>query len=483
MIPASLAFRIEICILAFLFQPQHVKPFIASGSVWELKYNGSSASANAFSIAPGIASNAAVKGDEVPEGVSHGHVNISRVLSINSEDLFNKLLSSRGMKAGEKLSGEGSSQRMIMMCFEKRNEHEYKILRRKYFSAVLVGTGPLPHFLVCPGAEECNDALPDSNVLITMRVDRMNDWVMLVVTKKRVVELQIHVTNSSAHVDPVVRLHVCGLNAAKQVENWIRKRVFDRKCSTVGVDMEWKPVFSAGHYSKVSLIQISTRDDCILYHIHHSAGSSGQQVPPALRLLFQDTSIRKDWGCDILGRVDLAEFAAALGHIDLTSLKKITEHFLSVKMCKAKWLTMGNWEKEALNPEQVAYASMDAWAAVEVLHAVEEEIVWRPSVDVQSSTCELGKFFSVRGGKRPGVYMSKEEAKKHVEGGQMMRFGHELEAKLFVLTGSNGGSVTDVVVYAMQRGEEESAGRREETSESKRRTRKRPNVGRSSMKV
>ena len=80
---------------------------------------------------------------------------------------------------------------------------------------------------------------------------RMNDWVMLVVTKKRVVELQIHVTSSSAHVEPVVRLHVCALNAVKQVENWIRKRVFDRKCSTVGVDMEWKPVFSAGHYSKV----------------------------------------------------------------------------------------------------------------------------------------------------------------------------------------------------------------------------------------
>ena len=36
---------------------------------------------------------------------------------MNSEDLLNKLLSSRGVKAGEKQPGEGSSQVDVCLCW------------------------------------------------------------------------------------------------------------------------------------------------------------------------------------------------------------------------------------------------------------------------------------------------------------------------------------------------------------------------------
>ena len=140
----------------------------------------------------------------------------------------------------------------------------------------------------------------------------------------------------------------------------------------LGVDTETKPSFMKGVASHlVALLQVSTHDTCFLFRLNKIG-----MTPSVIRLL-EDKLVMKvglSWHDDLTGLkkraeftpgffVDLQDMVSDLGVEDL-SLQKLYANFFHKKINKRQQLT--NWEKNTLDDKQMMYASLDAWACIQL---------------------------------------------------------------------------------------------------------------------
>lgn len=140
---------------------------------------------------------------------------------------------------------------------------------------------------------------------------------------------------------------------------------------TIGFDTETKPAFKKGQTNKVSLIQMSSADQCFLFRINKIG------FIPQLKQLIEDESITKIglslkddflvlhriWQFTPAGFIDLQNMAKRFNIAD-GSLQKIYGILFSQRISKGQRLS--NWEAEALSESQQMYASIDAWACLKI---------------------------------------------------------------------------------------------------------------------
>ena len=145
----------------------------------------------------------------------------------------------------------------------------------------------------------------------------------------------------------------------------------------VGFDTETRPSFQKGVTYRVCLVQLSVGKVCYLFRLNKI-----KEFPDCLKALLEDANVVKvglstqddfknlrkwDEELEPKGFIELQQLVKTYGIIDL-SLAKIYALLFGLKLSKRQRLT--NWEADQLNPRQLAYASLDAIACVEIYEAL-----------------------------------------------------------------------------------------------------------------
>ena len=146
----------------------------------------------------------------------------------------------------------------------------------------------------------------------------------------------------------------------------------------VGLDTETKPSFKRGVVHKVSLIQVSTVDECFLFRLNkigfpeqlaellsnEKITKVGLALRDDLNGLFRQQNFKPK------GFVDIQNEVRNYGILEL-SLQKVYALIFGKKISKSQRLT--NWENDVLTPQQQIYAATDAWATLRIyLHLLQE---------------------------------------------------------------------------------------------------------------
>ena len=144
----------------------------------------------------------------------------------------------------------------------------------------------------------------------------------------------------------------------------------------VGFDTETRPSFQKGVTFRVCLVQLSVGQVCYLFRLNKI-----KELPECLKQLLQDPNVIKvglstqddfknlrKW-CELepRGFIELQHMVRNYG-IEEMSLAKIYALLFGMKLSKRQRLT--NWEADQLNFKQLAYASLDAIACVEIYEAL-----------------------------------------------------------------------------------------------------------------
>lgn len=139
----------------------------------------------------------------------------------------------------------------------------------------------------------------------------------------------------------------------------------------IGFDTETKPNFKRGQSNNVSLIQLSTHNECFLFRLNHIG------MPDSLKNLLEDTTLKKiglsihddfhnlNKFCDIapVAFVDLQDYVKEF-NFSVLSLSKIFAILFNERISKGQRLS--NWEAETLSNHQQGYAALDAYACLKI---------------------------------------------------------------------------------------------------------------------
>lgn len=156
----------------------------------------------------------------------------------------------------------------------------------------------------------------------------------------------------------------------------------------VGLDTETKPSFKRGVVHKVSLIQVSTVDECFLFRLNkigfpeqlaellsnEKITKVGLALRDDLNGLFRQQNFKPK------GFVDIQNEVRNYGIMEL-SLQKVYALIFGKKISKSQRLT--NWENDVLTPQQQIYAATDAWATLRIyLHLLQEKKLSKAEIQV-----------------------------------------------------------------------------------------------------
>lgn len=150
----------------------------------------------------------------------------------------------------------------------------------------------------------------------------------------------------------------------------------------LGLDLEWTPTMVRGQHSQLAMLQIATRQHCILLRVGQMAQRAADRdhpmhlplppppLPPILASLLGSPTplkvgrgikddaklIRRQLGVEVTGTVELP------GRLSLKDLAKSATRLEQPD--SAKWMT--NWDARHLPTDVLKYAAFDAIAAYEI---------------------------------------------------------------------------------------------------------------------
>ncbi|GJJ71438.1 hypothetical protein EMPS_03788 [Entomortierella parvispora] len=152
----------------------------------------------------------------------------------------------------------------------------------------------------------------------------------------------------------------------------------------VGLDTETTTTFITKVQQEVSLIQIATQDVCLIFQIYNILGVKQKRkipFPPRLKAFLEDPQqlmcgvgivgdaqgLRKDYGVDCQGLVELAHMASERRILG-TSLADLDAMYgrPGREVIKTRKILGWNWDRETLDPKWVWYAAKDAFAGVAI---------------------------------------------------------------------------------------------------------------------
>uniref|UniRef100_A0A7S4P705 3'-5' exonuclease domain-containing protein n=1 Tax=Guillardia theta TaxID=55529 RepID=A0A7S4P705_GUITH len=170
-------------------------------------------------------------------------------------------------------------------------------------------------------------------------------------------------------------------NSAQFADSWIRINVLEKLEKLVGLAVEWNSGVrvKGGNRHRISIIQISTRTAVLVIQL---AQILPPRVPPLLEQILSDSNIRKvgagilmdslklrkDWGIQVRGRVDVYLWGRDLGYCDKgKGISAIARSVLALDYEMPSTVRKGNWEAETLSNLQLTCSALDAWIAREAL--------------------------------------------------------------------------------------------------------------------
>ncbi len=141
--------------------------------------------------------------------------------------------------------------------------------------------------------------------------------------------------------------------------------------SILGFDTETKPSFKRGQSNNVALLQLSTHDTCYLFRINHIGLLDGiRSILENENILKVGVSIHDDfhnlhrlYNLNPGGFIDLQSYVKDYDIID-NSLSRIYAILFGKRISKGQRLT--NWEANTLTAHQQEYASLDAYACIQI---------------------------------------------------------------------------------------------------------------------
>lgn len=139
----------------------------------------------------------------------------------------------------------------------------------------------------------------------------------------------------------------------------------------VGFDTETRPSFHKGSPHKVSLLQLSTADECFLIRLNHTG-----LTPEIIEFMENEDvlkvglSIKDDMhSLSALGELhpaNVVELQTYVKQYDIAdnSLQKVYAIIFNERISKGQRLT--NWEADTLTEPQQSYAALDAYACYRI---------------------------------------------------------------------------------------------------------------------
>ena len=187
-----------------------------------------------------------------------------------------------------------------------------------------------------------------------------------------VVSIDKQTINEMPRVTFPGRIHI--IDSISQVRSAVNAL---RTSPIIGFDTETRPSFRRGERHSIALLQLSTPTDAFLFRINKTG------IPDPLKQFLEDPQCIKvglsttdDFHqlanvCDIhpAGFIELQELVKTY-HITDMSLQKIYAILFQQKISKSQQLT--NWEAPQLSDAQQAYAAIDAWACLRILHYLQD---------------------------------------------------------------------------------------------------------------
>ncbi|WP_445535685.1 3'-5' exonuclease [Acinetobacter sp. G18] len=151
----------------------------------------------------------------------------------------------------------------------------------------------------------------------------------------------------------------------KTIEEELKAAIF------LGFDSESKPTFRVGEVSTgPHLIQLATEHKAYLFHVNSSTLkflqpilSNPQQIKAGFGLK-NDKHIFHKKGIELESCVDLAKGFSHFGFTQQMGVQKAVALLFGQYLSKSKKVGTSNWAQKPLTPQQISYASADAYAAL-----------------------------------------------------------------------------------------------------------------------
>ena len=151
-----------------------------------------------------------------------------------------------------------------------------------------------------------------------------------------------------------------------------------------GFDTESKPTFNAGEKSRgPHVVQFALRDRAFIFQLHRPECRalvadllrSDQVLKVGFGLRNDRAQIRSRLGVTLAAVLDLDTVFRKRGYKGHIGVRAAVGAVLQRSFRKSKRVTTSNWAAEELTRAQLLYAANDAFAALQVMEALEEEKV------------------------------------------------------------------------------------------------------------
>lgn len=181
----------------------------------------------------------------------------------------------------------------------------------------------------------------------------------------------------NTHFNSELRNPQCGIST---------KTKDDKRKLVIGFDTETSPANK--HFHPPSVVQISTLDTCIVYHLTHKNFIRDCTFPPRLKQLLADKDVLKvgvgcaidaqelthAYGISVSNVLELNNLENVMARTEqkTVGLKKLCQLVLDKKMHKTLDITCSNWGREELTDLQIMYAAHDASVAIDIWKAIDD---------------------------------------------------------------------------------------------------------------
>jgi ribonuclease D len=154
----------------------------------------------------------------------------------------------------------------------------------------------------------------------------------------------------------------------------------------IGFDTETKPVFSATEQKNgPHVIQFATLDHAfvlqvrseLVHGILRSVIESDEIIKIGFGLKSDRGPLRRKLGLRLGASCELSQIVKKLGYRQSVGVKAAVAIVLGRRLPKPKSGTLSNWSAATLSPRQLKYAADDAYAALQVFHALGRPYVAR----------------------------------------------------------------------------------------------------------
>ncbi|MGJ8656078.1 MAG: 3'-5' exonuclease [Akkermansiaceae bacterium] len=151
---------------------------------------------------------------------------------------------------------------------------------------------------------------------------------------------------------------------------------------TCGFDTEAKPTFRKGQKSEgPHVVQFALTDKAYILQLHHSeCEKAAAKIIASKHVLKVGFGLKNDrgqikhrLGITLDHTLDLDQTFRKLGYRGQVGVRGAIGIILKQCFKKSKSTTTSNWGLQELSPRQLTYAANDAYAALKVMEALEEE--------------------------------------------------------------------------------------------------------------